>query len=327
MEIAFVGDVMLGRLVAEELRRRPPEYPWGDTLPLLRRADVLVGNLEFVLADDGRPWPGKVFHFRADRRAVASLEAAGFALVSVANNHVLDFGMDAAVESLATLTERGIHFAGAGANAEAARRAAVIRRDGLRLAMLAFTDNEPDWEAGRDSPGVHHVPVDLGDRRAAALLDAVAREREAADLLIVSAHWGGNWGVDVPRNHRAFAHELVDAGADVVFGHSPHIVRGVEVYRDRPILYGAGDFVDDYAIDPVERNDRSFVFVLRTEGAVPIELRLHPTEIVRFQARLARRHAPEIVDGMAQRCAALGTRTLRDDDEGCLIIPIQPASV
>jgi poly-gamma-glutamate synthesis protein (capsule biosynthesis protein) len=326
MEIAFVGDVMLGRLVAEELRRRPPEYPWGDTLPLLRRADALVGNLEFVLADDGRPWPGKTFHFRADRRAVASLEAAGFALVSVANNHVLDFGTDAALESLATLAQRGIRFAGAGPNAEVARRPAVIRRDDLTIAMLALTDNEPDWEAGPESPGVHHVPVDLRDPRAAALLDAVARQREVVDLLIVSAHWGGNWGVDVPRSHRTFARALVDAGADVVFGHSPHIVRGVEVYRDRPILYGTGDFVDDYAVDPVERNDRSFVFLLRTENAVPTELHMHPTEIVHFQARLADRHAAEIADSMARRCAALGTRAVWDDDEGCLVVRIPPAS-
>jgi poly-gamma-glutamate synthesis protein (capsule biosynthesis protein) len=323
MEIAFVGDVMLGRLVAQELRRRPPEFPWGDTLPLLRRADVLVGNLEFVLADRGEPLPGKVFHFRADRRAVASLEAAGFDLVSVANNHVLDYGTDAALESLATLAQHSISFAGAGANADEARRSAVIHRDGLSIAMFAFTDNEPDWEAGPESSGVHHVPVDLGDPRAAVLLDTVARKSDDVDLLIVSAHWGGNWGVGVPRSHRAFAHALVDAGADVVFGHSPHIVRGVEVYRDRPILYGAGDFVDDYAVDPVERNDRSFVFVLRTQGAVPDELRLHPTEIVRFQARLADRYAAEIADDMAQRCAVLGTRAIWRDDEGCLVIRLR----
>lgn len=325
MEIAFVGDVMLGRLVAEELARRPPVYPWGDTLPLLRRADALVGNLEFVLADDGAPWPGKTFHFRADRRVVASLEAAGFALVSVANNHVLDFGPDAALQSLATLAQRGIRFAGAGANVDAARSPAVIRRDGLTIAMLAFTDNEPDWEAGPESAGVHHVPVDRHDPRAAALFDAVAREREVADLLIVSAHWGGNWGIDVPRSHRSFARALVDAGADVVFGHSPHIVRGVEVFRGRPILYGAGDFVDDYAVDPVERNDRSFVFVLRTADAGPVELRLHPTEIVDFHARIAGRHAAEIADAMAHRCAALGTRAVWDDDRRCLVIPILPA--
>jgi poly-gamma-glutamate synthesis protein (capsule biosynthesis protein) len=123
-----------------------------------------------------------------------------------------------------------------------------------------------------------------------------------------------------------FARALVDAGADVVFGHSPHVVRGVEVYGGRPILYGAGDFVDDYAVDPVERNDRSFVFVLRTEDAVPIELRLHPTEIVDFHARLADRYAAEIARDMAQRCAALGTRAVWDEEESCLVIRIVPAS-
>ena len=261
---------------------------------------------------------------RADRRAVASLEAAGFSLVSVANNHVLDFGTDAALESLATLAERGIRFAGAGADSDAARRPAVIRRDDLTIAMLAFTDNEPDWEAGPASPGVHHVPVDLRDPRAAALLDAVARAREVADLLIVSAHWGGNWGFDVPASHRVFGRALVDAGADVVFGHSQHIVRGVEVSQDGLILYGTGDFVDDYAVDPVERNDRSFVFVLRTEKAVPVELRLHPTEIVDFHARLAHRHAAGIADGMAQRCAALGTHSVWDEKAGCLVIRPAP---
>lgn len=320
MEIAFVGDVMLGRLVADELRRRPAEYPWGDTLPLLRRADVLVGNLEFVLADGGRPQPGKTFHFRADRAAVSSLEAAGFALMSVANNHVLDFGTDAALESLETLSDRGIRFSGAGPDAAAARRPAVIRREDLTIAMLACTDNEPDWEAGEDSPGVRYLPIDLDDARAMDLIDDITRVRETADLVIVSAHWGGNWGAQVPRRHRTFARALVDAGADVVFGHSPHIVRGVEVYRGRPILYAAGDFVDDYAVDPVERNDRAFVFVVRTEGAVPAELRLHPTEIVDFHARVARRHAAEIAHEMARRCARLGTRADWHDDEGCLVI-------
>lgn len=322
MQIAFVGDVMLGRLVAEELRHRSPEFPWGDTLPLLRKADVLVGNLEFVLARDGRPWPGKIFHFRAEPAAVASLEAAGFDLVSVANNHVLDFGTDAALECLGILSARGIRFTGAGQDAAAARRPAVIDRDGMTIAMLAFTDNEPDWEAGADSPGVRHLPVDLGDPRATALLDDVGELRAAVDLVIVSAHWGGNWGVDVPRNHRRFAHALVDAGVDVVFGHSPHIVRGVEVYRGRPILYGAGDFVDDYAVDPVERNDRSFVFVLHTDAAAPVRLFLHPTEIVGFQARMAGRHATEIAREMTRRCAALGTDAVWDAGGGHLVIDL-----
>ena len=326
MEIAFVGDVMLGRLVADELRHRPPEFPWGDTLPLLRRADVLVGNHEFVLAADGRPGPRKTFHFRADPSAVASLETAGFALVSVANNHVLDFGVESALASLATLERSGIRFAGAGPDLDAARALAVVEHGGLSIGMIAFTDNEPTWAAGPGTPGVHHAPVDPRDPRALALLDAVVRARPHVDLLIVSAHWGGNWGVDVPRAHRRFAIALVEAGADVVFGHSPHIVRGIELVRGRPVIHSAGDFVDDYAVDPVERNDRSFVFELRTEGATPVELRLHPTEIDRCRVRLARRSARDAADEMARRCAALGTRADWNADEGCLTIRIEPAA-
>lgn len=323
MEIAFVGDVMLGRLVADELRRRPPEYVWGDVLPLLRRADLLVGNLECVLSSDGSPWPGKVFHFRADPGAVASLEAARFALLSVANNHVFDFGTEAGLESLATLRGRGIRFAGAGADLAAASAAAVVSCAGLRVGMLAFTDNEPGWAAGPTTPGVQHLPVDVGDARAVALLEAVRRERGQVDLLIVSAHWGGNRGYDVPRSHRAFVRALVEAGADVVFGHSPHVARGVEVVAGAPVLYSAGDFVDDYAVDPAEPNDRSFVFVLRTDGAVPLELRLHPTRIAGFRVRLARRDVRAIADGMARRCAALGTPSRWDEDAQCLVIPVR----
>jgi poly-gamma-glutamate capsule biosynthesis protein CapA/YwtB (metallophosphatase superfamily) len=173
---------------------------------------------------------------------------------------------------------------------------------------------------------VHYAPVDPRDHRAAAILDAVVRAKEVADLLIVSAHWGGNWGVDVPRSHRAFARALVEAGADVVFGHSPHVPRGVEVVHGRPILYSAGDFVDDYAVDPVERNDRSFVFVLRTDGAAPTELRLHPTEIGDCRVRLAHRHARQAADAMARRCGALGTRADWDAGEGCLVIRIAPTT-
>ena len=127
----LVADLarQFGRLVADELRRRTASFPWGDTLPLLRRADLLVGNLEFVLAADGRPWPGKVFHFRADPAAVASLEEAGFGLVSVANNHVLDYGVEAALASLATLDARGIRHAGAGPDLDAARRTAADAPD------------------------------------------------------------------------------------------------------------------------------------------------------------------------------------------------------
>lgn len=327
MLIALVGDVMLGRLVNDALADAEftgvgPAYPWGSTLPLLGSADIRVGNLEFVLSDDGTAWPAKVFRFRSDTRNVESLRAAGFTVVSLANNHVLDYGAEALREMLGTLDAHRILHSGAGVDLEDARRPAVCHADTLSVGFLAVTDNEPGWEAEAAAPGVHYVPIDVDDARARALLDLVRHTRSRVDLLIVSAHWGGNWGFDVPVDHRTFAHALIDAGAGVVYGHSPHIVRGVEVYRDRPIIYSAGDFIDDYAVDEFARNDQSFVFLLETDAGIPRELRLYPTVIIDFQARLARGTARAIAQRMQTLCGELGTHPVWSDAQTCLVIPL-----
>jgi poly-gamma-glutamate capsule biosynthesis protein CapA/YwtB (metallophosphatase superfamily) len=312
MQIALLGDVMLGRLVNDQLRMADPAYPWGDTLPLLRQADIRFANLECVLADDGTPMPGKMYHFRSDVKNVESLRSAGIDVVSLANNHVLDFGVDALREMLPALDQHGILRTGAGMELEAARRP-VVRRVGQTVAgFIAFTDNQPGWEATGRAPGIHYVPVDdvdAGDRRVTNLLELVRRTKRRVQLLIVSAHGGANWGSDVPSAHQSLARALMDAGADVVFGHSAHIFRGIEIYRNRPIIYSAGDFIDDYAVDPFERNDQSFVFLLETTGGVPSTLRLHPTNITRLQTRLARRNAGEIAERMQQLSSQLGTRS------------------
>ncbi len=322
MQIAFLGDVMLGRLVNECLKTAGPAYPWGDTLPVLRRADLRIANLECVLADGGAPEPGKVFTFRTDTKNVRSLAAAQIDVVSLANNHVLDYGADALREMLPALDRHGILHAGAGVDLDTARRPAVRRVGPTAVGFVAFTDNQPDWEARPGSPGVHYVPAEAGGARVAELLDLVRRTRARVQLLIVSAHWGGNWGSDAPAGHRALGRRLIDAGADVVFGHSPHIVRGVEVYRGRPVIYGAGDFVDDYAVDPEERNDRSFIFLLETDGGTPRRLRLLPTVIADFQARLAGRSAPGIADRMQRLCRDLGTESSWDPAGGYLDVPL-----
>lgn len=323
MKIAFVGDVMLGRLVNDELREAGPAFPWGDTLPLLGQADVRIGNLECVLSDDGTPWPAKVFHFRSDSKNVQSLKAADFTAVSLANNHVLDFGEGALLDTLSTLDRNRILHAGAGADTDAARRPAIWQHDGTTLGFLAVTDNEPGWAAGPEVPGVHYLPADIADARAVDLVRQVRQVRSRVDLLIVSAHWGPNWGFEVPPEHRGLAHALIDAGADVVFGHSPHIVRGVEVYRNRPILYSAGDFVDDYAVDQFARNDQSFIFVLETRGSVPHLLHLYPTIIIDFHAHLATANAWPIARRMQELSSALGTRSTWFDHENRLEIPLR----
>ena len=128
------------------------------------------------------------------------------------------------------------------------------------------SSKEPGWEATEDQPGILYVPVTLKDQRAVKLLELVSKTKALVDVLIVSAHWGPNWGDDPPAKQIPFAHALVDAGADVIFGHSGHVVRGIELYREKPILYCTGDFVDDYAVDELERNDQSFIFVVEMVG-------------------------------------------------------------
>lgn len=321
MLIGLLGDVMLGRLVNERLRRVGADYPWGDTDTVLRRADLTIANLECVLAAGGEPQAGKVFHFRSDPENAASLLSAGIGMVSLANNHVLDYGPGAFREMLPVLDSAGILHAGAGLDGDAARRPAVRRVSGTAVGLIAFTDNQPDWEAGR-GPGVFYVPVVDGDPRVAELLALVRRTKARVGLLVVSAHWGPNWGSGAPSEHRELARALIEAGADVVFGHSPHIFRGVEVFRNRPIIYSAGDFVDDYAVDPVERNDQSFIFLLETDGGTPLTLRLHPTLITGFQARLAGRDSRQIAERMQRLSRHLGTASNWDTAGGFLEIPL-----
>jgi poly-gamma-glutamate synthesis protein (capsule biosynthesis protein) len=310
LRLSFVGDVMLGRGVNRMLEHRPPDYPWGDTLALLRRSDWRACNLECVISDHGEPWSDKAFHFRSDAKNAAVLGVAGINAVSLANNHSLDFGYRAMQDMLRTLDERGISHAGAGMNSAAAFEPAVSTVHGKRISLIAFTDNEPEWEATDRRPGVAYLPVDARDDRAQRLLRVVEQARRNSDLVVVSAHWGPNWGYEPPKEHVRFGRHLIDSGADIVFGHSGHVFRGIELYRERVILYCAGNFIDDYAVDETERNDESFVFEIGLDReARPQQLWLYPTTIDDCQACMAGRRAEAIATKMMDLCSRLGTRS------------------
>ena len=329
MRLALVGDVMLGRLVNETLRTRGPVFPWGDTLPLIRQADWRFCNLECVVSDRvPSHLPNKTFQFRSDHKNAAVLKAAGIDAVSVANNHSLDFGENAMLDMLATLDAEGIGHAGAGATLEEAMRPALsMTRDGTRIGVLACTDNEPDWAAGPNTPGVWFVPPGPDDTRAQQLLERVRRLQALTDLVVVSLHWGSNWGRLPESGHQELACALVAAGADVVFGHSCHVFRGVEVHDGSPIVYAAGNFIDDYAVDEDERNDHSFVFVVEAERAGLVQVQLTPTVISECQALLAQGgEAVEILRTMQGLCARLGTYLTIAGGEGTILLPAAEAA-
>jgi poly-gamma-glutamate capsule biosynthesis protein CapA/YwtB (metallophosphatase superfamily) len=327
-KLLFAGDLMIGRVVNEMLQEERPEYPWGDTLSLFRKAAWRFCNLECVLADSWDPAsvPRKMFHFRSDAKNVAVLQTAGIDAVSLANNHTLDFGERALSEMLELLDRAGICRSGAGRGIGEACGPAICRAVEATIAVIAFTDNEPEWEAGLTKPGVFHVPIDLDDPRARRLLQIVRRARAVSDLVFVSAHWGPNWGRSPPRGEIPFGHALIDAGADLVFGHSPHVFHGIEIYRDRPIIYSAGDFIDDYAVDPIEHNDHSFVFLIETDIRSILRLNLYPTFIRGCQVRIATSDkAARIAQKMTERCAEFGTQTRWNHRECCLEIGITRA--
>jgi poly-gamma-glutamate synthesis protein (capsule biosynthesis protein) len=284
-----MGDVMLGRLMNEVLRDRGPAHPWGDMLPLLRSADVRLINLECVIAGGGEAWTRtrKVFHFRADPSALSSLRVAAIDCVSLANNHVLDYGEVALEEMLQHLDSAGIAHAGAGHNRDEAFQPAILAVRGVRIAVVACTDNQPEWAATPSAAGVSFVRIAKAGPGTDTLLAAIASARAGADFVVCSIHWGPNMRQRPPPGFRTFAQWLLDSGVDLVYGHSAHVVQGIEVYRGKPILYDTGDFVDDYAVDPTLRNDRSFLFRLTIGEGRVIALDLMPVLISGCQVHQA----------------------------------------
>jgi len=227
-------------------------YIWGDALPELARLapDARIVNLETSVTTSDDYWRGKGINYRMHPENIACLTAARIDVCSLANNHVLDYGYAGLTETLETLKRVGLKAVGAGrTRTEAQAPAIVLLPNGTRVIVVAFgaeTSGIPrDWAAGPERAGVDLLP-DLSEATAREIAARARQVRGPRDMVVASIHWGGNWGYDVPRSHVLFAHWLVDGGVDIVYGHSSHHPRPIEVYRNRLILYGCGDFIDDY---------------------------------------------------------------------------------
>ena len=313
--LSLTGDVMLGRGVNEALHNVRPEEPWGDMLPLLLSADLRIINLECAITEHDRQWSRtrKVFHFRADPPAIEVLRAAHIDACSLANNHTLDFEERGLLDTLDHLEAAGIRYAGAGRDPEEAARPVVL--DG-GVGLVAFTDNEPPFAAGPHKPGTNYLPVSTEPETLRRVEEAIGAAREAgAETVVFSNHWGPNMVRRPPEVFRRFARAVVDLGADVYYGHSAHVFQGVEVYRGKPILYDTGDFIDDYAVDPELRNDRSFLFRVTVGGGELRRLELFPVSLPFARVELARGDEREaVMDLMQDLSAEMGTTFERRED-------------
>ncbi len=272
---------------------------WGDALGELERAgaDVRIGNLETAVTAGGRPWPGKSIHYRMHPGNVPVLEQASLDVCVLANNHVLDWGREGLADTLGSLREAGVATVGAGADEAAAHEPVVVGGpgDGGRTVRtfafcLPSAGVPKEWAASDDAPGVALLPALEGPEARRAVRD-VRRRSEPDDVVVVSLHWGGNWGHRIPVRQRRFARHLVDeAGVDVVHGHSSHHPKAVELHRGRPILYGCGDILNDYeGISGHEelRPELTAMYFVEVQGDPPHRLAMTPMCIRGFRLRRA----------------------------------------
>ena len=289
--IALCGDVMLGRMVNARIAGRDFAHPWGDVIPHLRQADLFLVNLECALTDRAERWRddhGKEFYFRADSSVVATLRIGRVDFASVANNHTLDFGVDGLLDTARVLDGAGIAHAGAGADLAEAQRPAILDARGFRVAVVAFADYPSVWAATSDNPGLNFLRVSTDDSVFAGVRRSIAEARRQADAVVFCIHWGPNMRERPTAAFREFAARVLDAGATVFWGHSAHVVQGVEQPDRRVILYDTGDFIDDYAVDAFLRNDLSALFFLELGAAGIATVRLLPVRIDDMQVNVAR---------------------------------------
>lgn len=306
---------------------RPVDFswPWGDTLRILDLAapDAVVLNLETSVTRSDDFAPGKAIHYRMRPANLPCLAAARPDVCVLANNHVLDFGRRGLAETLDALAVAGFAVAGAGQDADEARRPAIVRVEaGRRILVHSFgmpsSGIPPGWAATADRSGVDYV-AEASDIAAAAVVARIRQVKRAGDIVVTSIHWGSNWGYTVPRDQIRFAHALVDGGADVVHGHSSHHPRPLELYRGRLIAYGCGDLVNDYEGITGYENYRDDLRLLYFPSLEPTgrlrELRITPLQARRMRlGKASARDCRWLQEVLGRISRGFGSRIAYDPD-------------
>jgi hypothetical protein len=313
MRLALAGDTMLGRGVAEAISRGQSLVA-AEVAAVAAEADLFVLNLECCISAGGKRWPDphKPFFFRAPPEAASLLAGLGVDCVSLANNHALDFGYEALLETLDHLRDAGIASVGAGTNAAEARAPVVLDAAGTRLGVAAFADHPADFAAGPAGPGIAYADL-RGEGAPAWVLESL-RDLDA-DVKLVTPHWGPNMTAAPLSYVRDAAAALVDAGATLVAGHSAHVFQGVA----GRVLYDLGDFLDDYAVDAELRNDLGLLFLVTLDEGGPHRIEAVPLKLDYCYTRLATRdEAAWIAHRFRTACAGFGAEVSEED--GRLVI-------
>lgn len=318
LRISAVGDIMLGGTMGPVLLTEGYDHPFVQVRKFLQDSHIVFGNLEGPLTDRGEAVPGKKYVFRSPpEKVIPALQAAGFTVFSLANNHILDYGVEGLEQTVEVLKAAGIHNAGAGRNLREARQPALVRAGGRTVAFLAYSLTFPEsFFAESDKPGTafgheHHVRVD------------VAQARRQADVVIVSFHWGREAETTLRDYQPRLGRAAIDAGASAVLGHHPHILQGIERYKHGVILYSLGNFTfGSYSKSATRSAIAQWVFWnnrLQTLRMIPINV--NNVELNFQPVPLSGRDADAVIEDLQRLSQPLGTALENQGGVGVLVFP------
>jgi poly-gamma-glutamate capsule biosynthesis protein CapA/YwtB (metallophosphatase superfamily) len=284
--IAAVGDLMLGGRAEPYLNEFGPDYPFTEVMPTLRRADISVGNLESPISIRGKAVENKKFTLRAGPIAARALKQAGIRVVTLANNHSMDFGPLALQDTQAALDEYGILYTGAGIDLDAARTPALVKVKGKTLAFLSYSLTFPlEFYASAGRSGTAPGFADF-------VKSDIENVRPKADLVIVSFHWGAELLTAAKDYQLELGHQAVDWGADLVLGHHPHVLQEIEIYKGRLIAYSLGNFVFG---SESERTNSSIILLLTFQNKSLVRVEAVPLDVNNYRVK----YRPRVLTGTA----------------------------
>jgi poly-gamma-glutamate synthesis protein (capsule biosynthesis protein) len=255
---------------------------FGDTLPILSGADLLIGNLETTITTHTKRYP-KMFNYRINPKYADNLKLNKNMYLSIANNHIIDYDYKGMMDTMYNLERLGIIFSGAGENLNKAKLHKVFTINGKRIGIFSCADHYKYWKAGPNSPGIYYVDYNNYND----ILNHIKSIRPTVDVLIMSIHWGPNYQIGIDPKYEKFGKDALKAGIDIIHGHSSHHVKCIRHNGHKLIMYGLGDFIDDYAVDEEYKNDIGMIVRVTINNNNALKVDIIPTKINDRRVNLA----------------------------------------
>ena len=283
IQIALVGDIMMDKYIANYIDKHGVDYPWSQVKPILSKANLAMANLETSISTRGETTKAERFGFRSHPDTLQGVVNAGFDVVTTANNHILDYGPQAHLDTLRHLETNNILHTGSGEDINAAEAPAVMEHDGQKICSVGYSQIIPkkNWQATTARQGFASITIPYQERAFANIKKLKAQS--VCDLILVNVHWGYEYKDYPTKAQKKLAYDLVDHGADAVIGHHPHVLQGIELYNGKPILYSLGNFV--FLLGSKEASN-SGVFLLNFTDGVFTDGQIVPTFIHKCRANL-----------------------------------------